>query len=78
MVDVNLLVQHMTADGVADHLYQLLAHDDLTVSVMLDNAGSTIERRTKLSVNDPEYIDLPLAVRAKYWINFGDSLAASG
>ena len=76
VVDVNLLVRHMTADGVADHLYQLLAHDDLTVSVMLDKAGSTIERRTKLSVNDPEYIDLPLAVRAKYWINFGDSLAA--
>lgn len=76
VVNVNLLVQHMTADGVADHLYQLLVHDDLTVPVMLDKAGSTIERRTKLSVNDPEYIDLPLAVRAKYWINFGDSLAA--
>lgn len=76
VVNVNLLVQHMTADGVADHLYQLLAHDDLTVPVMLDKAGSTIERRAKLSVNDPEYIDLPLAVRAKYWINFGDSLAA--
>ena len=39
-IDVNLLVQRMSANGIVNHLYQLLNHDDLDVKAMLDKAGS--------------------------------------
>ena len=69
-IDVNLLVQRMSANGIVNHLYQLLNHDDLDVKAMLDKAGSCIEKRAALPLNDSAHIDLPLAARARWGIGF--------
>ena len=69
-IDVNLLVQRMSANGIVNHLYQLLNHDDLDVKAMLDKVGSCIEKRAALPPNDSAHIDLPLAARARWGIGF--------
>lgn len=69
-IDVNLLVQRMSANGIVNHLYQLLNNNDLDVSAMLNKASLCIERRAALPPKDSTHIDLPLVARARWGINF--------